>query len=75
MFAWYASGLEWGAEKRVGKGDLPALLDAFRSLGVPDSLVGATGVAARRTREPIVVMVPLIWLAAAGVPISLNWVG
>jgi hypothetical protein len=63
VFAWYASGLEWGAEKRVGKGDLPALLDTSRSLGVPDSLVGATGVAARRTREPITLMVPLIWLA------------
>jgi hypothetical protein len=65
VFAWYASGLEWGVEKRAGKADLPALLDTFRSLGVPDSLVGATGVAARRSREPITLMVPLIWLATA----------
>jgi hypothetical protein len=65
VFAWYASGQEWGAEKRVGKGELPALLDTFRSLRVPELLVGATGVAARRTREPIVLLVPLIWLAAA----------
>jgi hypothetical protein len=65
VFAWYASGLEWAVEKRVGKGDLPALLDTFRAMGVPESLIGATGLAAKRTREPITLMVPLIWLAAA----------
>jgi hypothetical protein len=41
-----------------------ALLSAFRDLGVAEELVAATGVAAARTREPITVMVPLIWLAA-----------
>jgi hypothetical protein len=64
VFAWYASGLEWGLEKRVGKGDLPALLDAFRRLGAPEPLVAATGIAAKKTGEPITVMVPLVWLAA-----------
>jgi hypothetical protein len=40
------------------------LLSAFRGLGVAEELVAATGVAATRTREPITVMAPLIWLAA-----------
>ena len=47
------------------KDDLGELLEVFRDLGVPEDLVAATGVAAGRTREPITVMVPLIWLAAA----------
>lgn len=62
--AWYASGIEWGDENRVGKGDMTGLLATFRALGVPDPLASATGFAATRTREPITVMVPLIWLAA-----------
>ena len=40
------------------------LLDKFRSLGVPDELVTATGIAAQKTRESITLMVPLVWLAA-----------
>ena len=60
---WCASGIGWVAEKRA-KADLPALLDKFRSLGVPDELVTATGIAAQKTREPITLMVPLVWLAA-----------
>jgi hypothetical protein len=47
-----------------GTGGLDALLAVFRELGVPEELVAATGIAAARTREPITVMVPLIWLAA-----------
>ena len=35
-----------------------------RALGAPEELVSATGIAAIRTREPITVLVPLIWLAA-----------
>jgi hypothetical protein len=44
---------------------LDALLTTFRELGVPEELLAATGIAAARTREPITVMVPLIWLMAA----------
>ncbi len=47
----------------MSKGDLPALLATFRELGAPEDLVVATGIAAARTREPITLMVPLIWLA------------
>jgi hypothetical protein len=63
LAAWCASAIGWCGEKRA-RGDLPALLDAFRSLGVPDQLVTTTGIALQKTREPITLMVPLIWLAA-----------
>jgi hypothetical protein len=59
--AWYSSGVEWDDEMRVGKGDLPGLTAAFRSIGVPSELAIATQHAAIRTREPITIMVPLIW--------------
>jgi len=57
------SGIDWKREKRPGT-DLPALLDTFRKLGVPKELVATTGIAAVKTREPIALMVPLIWLVA-----------
>jgi hypothetical protein len=63
--AWYASGIEQGNEHRVGRGDLPALMSAFRRLGVPDDLITATRFAAMRSREPIVLMTPLLWLTAS----------
>ena len=58
-----ASGVGWNGEKRENS-DLAAVLETFRSLGVPDELVTATGIAAQKTREPITLMVPLVWLAA-----------
>ena len=57
----FASGIGDGS----AQGDLGQLLAVFRALGVPEDLVVATDVAAGRKREPIAVMVPLIWLAAA----------
>jgi hypothetical protein len=45
---------------RVG---LDRVLEAYREIGVPEDLLAATEIAAARTREPITVMVPLIWLA------------
>jgi hypothetical protein len=60
--AWFASGIGDGSPHI---GELGELLAVFRDLGVPEDLVDATGVAAGRTREPITVMVPLIWLTAA----------
>jgi hypothetical protein len=59
-----ATGLGPRGEISRGTGGLDALLAVFRELGVPEELVAATGIAAARTREPITVMVPLIWLAA-----------
>ena len=62
--AWYASGIEWGREQRVGPGDLENLLATFQDLGAPGALLEATRIAARRTREPITIMVPVVWLVA-----------
>jgi hypothetical protein len=63
LAVWCASGIGWIGEKRE-KCDLAAVLKTFRRLGAPDELVTATGIAAQKTREPITLMVPLIWLAA-----------
>ena len=54
----------WGKAETPSKNDIAALFVAFRSLGIPEELVVATEIAAIRTREPITVMVPLIWQAA-----------
>jgi hypothetical protein len=63
--AWCASGIEWGDERRVGPGDLISLMHVFRELGVPPELTSATHFAVRRTKEPIVIMTPLLWLASS----------
>lgn len=60
--AWSASGIEWNRERRVGQGDLPALLSTFGGLGVPSEWLHVVQLAARRTREPLTVMLPLLWL-------------
>ena len=63
LAGWCVSGIAWKREKVPGS-NLPALLDTFRQLGVSEELVAATGIAATKSREPIALMVPLIWLAA-----------
>ena len=63
LAGWCVSGIGWEREKVPGS-NLPALLDTFRQLGVPEELVAATGIAATKSREPITLMVPLIWLVA-----------
>jgi hypothetical protein len=62
--AWFASGVEWSEERQVGPGDIAGLFARFRELGVPGELLRATQIAAQRTREPITIMLPVIWLAA-----------
>jgi hypothetical protein len=63
--AWCASGIEWRDERRVGPGDLVSVMHVFRELGVPADLTSATHFAVRRTKEPIVIMTPLLWLASS----------
>jgi hypothetical protein len=63
LAAWCVSGMNWRLEKEPST-DLPGLLDAYQSLGAPEELIAATGIAAMKSREPITLMVPLIWLAA-----------
>lgn len=64
LAAWYASGLNRDDEKRLGQADLAGLLKAYRMLGASDRLVSATALAAKRTREPITILLPLIELAS-----------
>jgi hypothetical protein len=60
---WRSSGMKWGATPG-GQSRLPDVMAAFRQLGVPADLLRASHEAAIRTREPIVIMAPLLWLAA-----------
>lgn len=48
---WFASGISLDAQPHTTPGDLSALLQSFRDLGVPASLVDATQVGARRLRD------------------------
>ena len=66
--AWYASGVESWPERRVGRGDLPGLMQRFADRGAPTELLEATCVTANKTREPITVFLPLLWLALANEP-------
>jgi len=58
---WHASGVNGGGPKIVGNGALPQLLDAFDQRGFPDPLASIIETAARKCREPIVIMAPLLW--------------
>jgi hypothetical protein len=44
------------------RSQLTSLLTAFSHKGVPDELIVTTEIAALRTREPITVIIPLLWL-------------
>ena len=63
--AWHASGVEPRGERRVGRGDFNALMRTYAKLGAPDKLLDAVAIAARKTREPMTVFPPLIWLEAS----------
>ena len=58
---WHASGVNGGGPQIVGTGHLPRLLGAFDQRGFPDPLASIIETAARKCREPIVVMLPLLW--------------
>jgi hypothetical protein len=60
--AWFSSGLDFRYEHIVGPGSLPGLAEAYRTLGVSRELAEAALMAARRTREPFTVLVPLVRL-------------
>lgn len=60
--AWFCSGINYPYQHRVGAGDFSGLADAYCRLGAPLDLVAATVLAAKRTRQPYVVLVPLVWL-------------
>lgn len=64
LAAWLSSGVEGRGGPSLGGGSLAELGRVFQSLGANEDLLSATKLAARRTREPITVVVPLIWLEA-----------
>ena len=64
LAAWHSSGVEERGEPRVGPGDLGGLMRTYRELGVPSPLLEAVGLTLKKTREPFVLMLPLLWLAA-----------
>jgi hypothetical protein len=66
LAVWHSSGVESRGERRVGPGDLAALMRTYGELGVPERLLEAVVVAIRRAREPFALFLPLLWLAAAG---------
>jgi hypothetical protein len=66
LAVWHSSGVESRGERRVGPGDLGALIRTYADLGVPEQLHQAVAVAIRKAREPFALLLPLLWLAAAG---------
>ncbi len=65
LAAWHCSGVEERGEPRVGRGDLGGLMRTYAELGVPEPLLEAVALALKKTREPFVLMLPLLWLEAA----------
>ena len=66
LAVWHSSGIELRGEQRVGPGDLGALMRTYTELGVPERLLEAVVVAIKKAREPFILLLPLLWLAAAG---------
>jgi hypothetical protein len=66
LAVWHSAGIESRGEQRVGPGDLNALTRTYGELGVPERLLEAVDVAIKKAREPFVLLLPLLWLAAAG---------
>ena len=64
--AWHSSGLDPRGERRLGPGDLGALLRTYADLGIPERLLEAVAVATKKIREPLALFLPLLWLAAEG---------
>jgi len=62
LAAWLSSGIEAYNGPRIGAGDLRELSRTLVELGASEELVSSMVLAAKRTREPITVLVPLIWL-------------
>jgi hypothetical protein len=58
--------MESRGERRVNPGDLDALTRTYAGLGAPERLLEAVVVAIKKAREPFALLLPLLWLAAAG---------
>jgi hypothetical protein len=62
---WFASGINWGEEKRIEVGDLPSLISRYHALGLPEDILLSTQIAIARTKEPICLMTLPIWHEAS----------
>ena len=60
--AWFASGINWHYDQRVRGGDVRALAAAYRDLGAGEEFCQSMVLAARKAPEPLVILVPLVWL-------------
>lgn len=58
---WYSSGVNGGGCRVPGSDDLRGLLRGFERVGFAESLSGIIETAARKTREPMTIMLPLVW--------------
>jgi hypothetical protein len=63
---WHSSGVGARGEQRVGPGDLDALIRTYTEAGVPEWLLASVAVAIKKAREPFALLLPLLWLTAAG---------
>jgi hypothetical protein len=59
LAVWHSSGVELRGERRIGPGDLDALMRTYSELGVPEQLLEAVAVAIRRASEPFAFVVAL----------------
>ncbi|MBB6249524.1 hypothetical protein [Nitrospirillum iridis] len=66
--AWFASGVEWYPERRVGAGDLDGLMDAFESAGAAPGIVAATRIGIRRVGHPVVLVPAMLSAVTNGEP-------
>jgi MgsA AAA+ ATPase C terminal len=62
LATWLASGIQTYNGARIGAGDLKRLSRILVGLGASEGLVSSMMLAAKRTGELMVVLVPLIWL-------------
>jgi hypothetical protein len=66
LAVWHSSGVESYGEQRVGLGDFDALIRIYAELGIPGPLLEALATVIKKAREPFALLLPLLWLAAAG---------
>jgi MgsA AAA+ ATPase C terminal len=62
LAAWLSSGIQAHNGPRIGAGSLRQLSRTLVELGASEDFVSSIILAAKRTREPMVTLVPLIWL-------------
>ena len=62
LATWLSSGVEAYNGTRIGAGSFRQLSRTLVGLGAGEDLASSMILAAKRTREPMIVLVPLIWL-------------